>query len=194
MNPVSKDPLKTRKLILSTALRLFTERGYFATSTHDLKRASGLSVGSIYHHFDSKESLARAIYEDLFTRMTTVIEDAVASESTSKGKSWAVVGALFTLAVKDPETLQFILNARHREFLPEAPPICSTKPFELMRSIMEYGIANGEIREMDPLVASAVIFGGAIRLIHLALDGLLPMSIELYLDSFMDAAWLGVAA
>lgn len=194
MNPASKDPLKTRELILSTALRLFTERGYFATSTHDLKRASGLSVGSIYHHFDSKESLARAIYEDLFTRMTAVIEDAVASESTSKGRCRAVVGALFALAVKDPETLQFVLNARHREFLPEAPPICSTKPFELMRNIMECGIANGEIRDMDPLVAGAVIFGGAIRLVHLALDGMLPRSIESYLDSFMDAAWLGVAA
>lgn len=193
MKLACKDPLKTRELILTTALQLFTERGYFATSIHDLRRTSGLSIGSIYHHFDSKESIARAIYDDLFGRMTDVIRNAVELQPTSKAKSLSIVAALFALVNKDPETLQFILHARHREFLPEAPPICSTQPFELMINVIEEGILNGEIRPMDPIVASAVVFGGAIRLIHLALDGVLTKPIDSYLEGLFETAWRGVA-
>ena len=73
---MARDPQKTRDLILSTALRLFVERGYFASSIHDIRHAAGLSIGSIYHHFDSKESIASAIYDDLLGRMTSMVEDA----------------------------------------------------------------------------------------------------------------------
>ena len=67
---------QTRELILATALRLFVERGFFATSVHDIRRAAGLSIGSIYHHFPSKEAVARALYDDLVARMAGLVESA----------------------------------------------------------------------------------------------------------------------
>lgn len=95
MTPAPKEPQKTRDLILSTALRLFSERGYFATSVHDIRRSANLSIGSIYHHFDSKESIARAIYDDLISRMTTVVEEAAATATNTKGKCRAIIASLF---------------------------------------------------------------------------------------------------
>lgn len=193
MSIKGKDPQKTRELILATALELFTERGYFATSVHDIRRASGLSTGSLYHHFESKEAIARAIYTDLLCRMTAVVEEAAASRQTVKERCRAIVASLFALSETDPMTARFVLHARHREFLPEAPPICSTRPFEIMRQLIEDGIEQGEIRVLDPIVASAVMFGGAIRLLHLGLDGVLPKPIADYLDEVVEAGWRGVS-
>ncbi|BET59089.1 MULTISPECIES: TetR/AcrR family transcriptional regulator [Geobacter] len=194
MPPKGKDPQKTRELILTTALGLFADRGYFATSVHDIRHAAGLSIGCLYHHFDGKEAIARAIYDDLLAQMTDVVETAAASQPTVKDRCRAIVAALFSLAETDPLTAHFVLHARHREFLPEAPPICSTRPFEIMRQLIVDGIDSGEIRPLDPTVASAVLFGGAIRLLHLALDGVLPQPIDTYLDEVMDAGWRGITA
>lgn len=193
MTHAPKEPQKTRDLILSTALLLFTGRGYFATSVHDIRRSADLSIGSIYHHFDSKESIARAIYDDLLSRITNVAEEAAATATTTRGKCRAIIAALFALAESDPLTMHFVLHARHREFLPEALPICSTRPFEMMREMIVDGIASGEVRQLDPVVASAVVFGGAIRLIHLALDGVLPGPITTYLEETVEAGWRGIA-
>ncbi|MDD2272939.1 MAG: TetR/AcrR family transcriptional regulator [Desulfuromonadaceae bacterium] len=190
---MARDPQKTRDLILSTALRLFVEKGYFASSIHDIRHAAGLSIGSIYHHFDSKESIASAIYDDLLGRMTSMVEDASGSHMTAKAKCRAIISAMFSMHETDPLTVHFVLHARHREFLPDAPPICSTRPFELMKQIIEEGIASGEIHPIDPVVAGAILFGGAMRLLHLAGDGVLSKPLDFYLDELFEAGWRGIS-
>ena len=47
----------TRTRILEEAARLFTEKGYEATSVQDLAEALGLSKAALYHHFRSKEEV-----------------------------------------------------------------------------------------------------------------------------------------
>jgi AcrR family transcriptional regulator len=50
-------PSATRRTVLDAAARLFDERGFAAVSIGDLTAASGVSNGSIYHHFGSKEGV-----------------------------------------------------------------------------------------------------------------------------------------
>jgi AcrR family transcriptional regulator len=51
-----------RRQILDAALRSFEENGVEGTTVADVRRLSGASVGSIYHHFGGKEELASALY------------------------------------------------------------------------------------------------------------------------------------
>jgi AcrR family transcriptional regulator len=52
----------TRERILDEAMRLFSERGYSATSIAKIEAASGLTpgAGGLYHHFKSKEAILAA--------------------------------------------------------------------------------------------------------------------------------------
>jgi AcrR family transcriptional regulator len=56
---------QTRALILQTGLRLLRERGYEGTTMRAIADEAGVSVGNAYHHFDSKEFLVQAFYDDL---------------------------------------------------------------------------------------------------------------------------------
>jgi AcrR family transcriptional regulator len=51
-----------RQQILDAALEAFAERGVAAATVDDVRRRSGASVGSIYHHFGDKEGLASTLY------------------------------------------------------------------------------------------------------------------------------------
>ena len=95
MTPAPKEPQKTRELILTTALQLFAKHGYFATSVQDIRRSAGISIGSIYHHFDSKESIARALYDDLLSRMTSVAQDAADMHTAIRDKCRAISVQVF---------------------------------------------------------------------------------------------------
>ncbi len=61
---------KTR--ILQAALRVFREKGYSATRIEDVCEAAGLTKGSFFHHFDTKEELAIAS-ADYWSELTSAL-------------------------------------------------------------------------------------------------------------------------
>jgi len=65
-HPTSRDQQKdqTRKLILDTANALFKKHKYEDVSIKDICSASGVSVGTFYHHFESKDYLVELFYDE----------------------------------------------------------------------------------------------------------------------------------
>lgn len=61
----------TRSQLIAVARRLFAERGYEDTSIEAVLREAGVSRGSLYHHFPSKEALFEAVAEDVETTVGT---------------------------------------------------------------------------------------------------------------------------
>lgn len=183
-----------RELILATALELFTERGYFNTSVHDIQKKAQVSIGSIYHHFKNKEAIAKALYDDLVERAALAMADIMARNTSARDRCRAVIAYLFELTEKNPAAMQYMLYAKHREFMPDQKPVCSSKPFEMMKQMVVEGIAAGEIEDLLPYVAATSVFGGAIRLIYLKLDGVLTVPLPELLEQTWQCAWRSVAA
>lgn len=180
--------------VLETALTLFSEQGYFNSSIHDIRRAAGVSTGAIYHHFKNKEALAKCLYETLLIEMNDAINLACLKRVGCLEKCQAIIERLFQLTTEKPKAMQFILLAQHREYLPEEPPICSSSPFQTMKQIITEGIAQGEVKKMDTWVAASAMFGSALRMMNLYLDGVLDAPLEEYSEAIVECAWRGIRA
>jgi AcrR family transcriptional regulator len=61
---------KSRQQILDASLKLFSHRGYGATSVRDIAEEAGLSKGNVYHHFPDKEAIFRALIDRYFEAMS----------------------------------------------------------------------------------------------------------------------------
>jgi AcrR family transcriptional regulator len=72
----------TRGQLVAIARRMFAERGYEDTSIEAVLREAGVSRGSLYHHFPSKEALFEAVAEDV---ESTVGEQTVAASVGAPG-------------------------------------------------------------------------------------------------------------
>jgi len=59
----SKNPEKTRKLLLESAFTAFHRNGYTATSLNDILSTTGLTKGALYHHFPNKQALGLAVLD-----------------------------------------------------------------------------------------------------------------------------------
>ena len=55
----------TRTKLLVVARRLFATHGYAATSLDALVRRAGVTKGAFYHHFDDKQAIFRAVFEQV---------------------------------------------------------------------------------------------------------------------------------
>lgn len=184
----------TKQRILDVALRLFTKRGYFNTSVHDIQHEAQVSIGSIYHHFGNKEAIAKALFDSIEEKMYTAIISIIAEYNSSEDRCKAIISYLFDVTESNPEFMEYMLYAKHHEFLPLEKPVCSSRPFSLMKEIVASGIATGEIRQIDVNVAATSVFGGPIRLIFLKLDGVLEHSLSEYLPDSWECAWRSVVA
>ena len=106
-----------RDEILSAALAAFVEKGFAAATIEDVRRASGASTGSIYHHFGGKEGLAAALYvEGLADYQRGFVErlrGARDPESAVKG----LVRHHLRWVEANPELASFLLGRRETEVL-----------------------------------------------------------------------------
>lgn len=68
----------TRQRIIDTAVDLFADRGYDATSVADVIGRAGVAKGGFYHHFASKEALLYEVYGDLISRQLAALDEILA--------------------------------------------------------------------------------------------------------------------
>src|SRR5262245_31750538 len=57
---------RSRRHVLDAALRLFSHRGYRATTVRDIADESKVSTGNVYHHFPDKESIFRTLLDEFW--------------------------------------------------------------------------------------------------------------------------------
>ena len=189
----SKQKRNVHEQVLGTAIRLFTDQGYFNTSIPDIVRESGVSTGSIYHHFGDKEGVAIALFNNLVERMEKEFDDIERRNINAHDSCRAIIELLFKITEHEPEVMSFMLFVKHKEFMPGMAPVCSSRPFKQMRAMVSQGMVTGEVKRLDEMVAASSVFGGALRLISLRLDGVLENSLDNYIEEVWDCAWRSVS-
>ena len=69
-----------RRQILDAAVACFRRRGFTGTSMAEIIRESGLSAGSIYSHFSSKDEILQATAERTLQRAERILAEAASAE------------------------------------------------------------------------------------------------------------------
>lgn len=188
------DASRSKKKVLDSALVLFVEKGFFNTSIPDLVAHSSVSTGSIYHAFKDKEALATELMTLLLDKIDADQSKVLVQYDSPREQYNHMVEWLLQMTLDYPHATQFILYARHREFMPGVPPICSSKPFMMLRSVVEAAQTDGELRQMDIWVASSIAYGGVLRLMQLYLDGMIDTPLMSHREELTEAGWRALKA
>src|SRR5215210_5223430 len=81
--------------LLDIAAKLFAERGFKNTTVRDIADAAGILSGSLYHHFDSKESMVDELLDTFQTELWKRYDEIEASDLSPRAKLEAVVRSSF---------------------------------------------------------------------------------------------------
>ncbi|MDP3891018.1 TetR/AcrR family transcriptional regulator [Nocardioides sp.] len=75
-----------RQQLLSIAAGLFAEKGFKNTTVRDIADAAGILSGSLYHHFDSKESMVDEILSTFQAELFGQYDEVLASDVDARTK------------------------------------------------------------------------------------------------------------
>ena len=105
-----------RKTILQAALKSFLTEGFTETTMEDIRRLSGASTGSIYHHFENKEMLAQALYLEGRSDLNAALLPSITDRQPREGIK-ALVYAYIDWFEQHPDLGQYIMQADSTEYL-----------------------------------------------------------------------------
>lgn len=87
---------ETRQRILDSALDLFRERGFEATTMRDIAAHCGIALGATYYHFSSKEAIVLAFYEVAKEELREPLEHEAAGIQDLAGGLRAILHVKFS--------------------------------------------------------------------------------------------------
>ncbi len=173
--PGARAPRRRRKEarpseLTAAALDLFVESGFAATRLEDVAARAGVSKGTLYLYFDSKEALFKAVIEDAIVPLLVAAEQQMAEYEGSSFELlrrllfgwWEQIGRTRLAGVPK------LIISESRNF-PEVAQYYHDKVLArgrgLLRTVLQRGIESGEFRPQDIETAINVIFAPLMMLV-----------------------------
>ncbi len=151
----------TREGILEAAAKIFSEKGFHATSMQDIADAVHLQKASLYHHFPSKQEILVDILDRALDLINNRLEIVRARDlSADKKLKQAMVSYLDTIT--ENQTLAAVLLLELRTTDPELKARVAPRreKFEsLWRELIIEGKQQGIFNDVDPSLTGRAILG-----------------------------------
>ena len=158
---------ETRTKIISSAIKLFSIRGFNAASVDDICADAGISKGAFYHHFKSKQELFLALLDGWLKTIDNAIE---ASKDLTVPETFMQITEAFPYIFATaneglPMFLEFWLQASRDDKIWQASISPYRRYHKYFTSLIKKGVDEGSFVEVDADLTSRLIMSTAMGLL-----------------------------
>jgi len=154
---LSSRGLRTRRLLLEAAERIFAEVGYHDASIVKITESAGVGQGTFYLYFDGKKRIFDEVVLDLNARVRRAMTEASTQGTTRAESELLGFGAFFRFTADHPALYRIV---RQAEFVsPEILQLHYERLTERYVIGLRQAMAAGEVAQGDPEVLAWSLMG-----------------------------------
>lgn len=188
---------KAKREILSAALSCFMENGVENTTIADIRDKSGISVGSIYHHFSNKDGIVVALFLTGMNDHSKIQEQTLHQASSAEDGVKTIVRCYIDWIDNNPDWARFVF--RYRSYvencgLSEHSENQKKAHFKFLRDFFKPYIEKNDIKTLPFEVYHSLIIGPAQDFALRWLAGKTKTALIEYKDLYAESAWQAVRA
>lgn len=187
---------KTRpQAILAAALDCFNQYGIEGTTIDMIRQQSNASVGSIYHHFGSKEDIAAALFIEGMRQFGQLLRDRVNQAQSAEQGIKAIVYANIAWISENPAWASYCFHHRGAVKHGSAAKTFSADNKAFHRFLQTWfmpHVLSGEIKLLPPTLMSALVIGATHDYARHWLAGRTKTALQDHANILAEAAWLSV--
>jgi AcrR family transcriptional regulator len=197
MDPTSATRSR-RAAIIEAALERFLAQGVTATTLKEIQHDSGSSNGSLYHHFESKEALAGAVYADSAAHYQRAFLDELGRHDDAEGAVKGIVRMHLAWCAENPAMARFLATVSEPAVLEAAGRELAELNERFAAALVAWWRPHahyGSLRPLTPAQSQALWLGPAQERVRAWLLGVIeePPS-DADTEVLADAAWLCLRA
>ena len=181
-----------RARLLDAALDLFETRGFDGVAVPEIAARAGVAVGTVYRYFPSKEALVNALYRHWKGVYNDLILSPLPRGLEARDRFTTYWQRMTLFARTHPRATRFMDLHHHGAYLDEESRSMSRRYAEAARTFVEGARAEGAIRNLDPIMVVALMWGAATGLAKFAGSGALEFSAAMAAN-MEDALWRAIA-
>ena len=186
--------------ILQAAFEEFVDKGYAATRLEDVAARAGVTKGTIYFYFETKENLFVTMVRELSRPIHEELEGFLGDhKGTTREFVRAYLGFLYKVIAEDAhfrEILRLLIAEAHRfpALVDEHDQRCGTPIVEHLRQGLEEGANRGEIRSAGLPDYPQIILGPVLLLsvTMLLFSDRKTVDVERYFEAHVDLVLNGL--
>ncbi|NVB78946.1 MAG: TetR/AcrR family transcriptional regulator [Kofleriaceae bacterium] len=165
-----------REAIMTAALELFVERGFFGTAVPEIAEKAGVGAGTIYRYFESKEALVNALYRQEKQRFAerTIAEFPKSTIARELFRTMWMRMAQF--AVENPKPFVFLELHHHASYLDDESRALEQRMLELFTNVVVAAQARGELKAGSPRLLMGLVMGAFVGVIRSCVEVNQPVS------------------
>ena len=153
MSPRPNVSDERKSQILNAAEGIFTQKGFDEARMDDIANETGLSKGTLYLYFKSKDALIIAILDRIFQREFRQLENLQQDELSATETIWKltemltkdIIGILRLI----PIVYEFLALAFRNRYVQQALKKYINRYLDILIPIIQRGIDSGEFRSVD---------------------------------------------
>lgn len=157
--PPASRSVDRRRRILDAARQTFAELGWEVTTNNAVAEKADVTGAAIYHYFDSKLDMFRAVHDDVERMVSAEFAEAVAASETFTGQFEAILERAYELNARDPSLARFMASSRvDMNRNPDLrAAIRRWAGDDIVASLVKTGLATGEIPARRKKQVSALV-------------------------------------
>lgn len=165
-----------KEKIIKTALGLIVEQGIQATPMSQVSKESGIAIGTIYHHFKSKNEMVNEIYvflkKELSLALSVAPENADDYEITF-AQYWKII---YHFYCQNPQHFKFIQTFIYSPLITDKTREDSKQYYLPLIDFFQKGIKEGVIKPLDILLVSEMVYGNIVTLVQINLQKIITVN------------------
>jgi AcrR family transcriptional regulator len=159
-----------REAIMTAALELFVERGFYGTAVPEIAERAGVGAGTIYRYFESKEALVNEIYREQKLLFGQVALDEFPLAVSTREQFRVLWNRMARFAIEHASSFVFLELHHHARYLDGASRAVEQRMTGLFRQVVVSAQARGELKPGDPRVLMGLVMGAFIGVIRSCVD------------------------
>ena len=155
-----------REAIMSAALDLFVERGFFGTAVPEIADRAGVGAGTIYRYFDSKEALVNALYRQQKLHWAHVVLDDFPAMAAAREQFRTLWGRMVKFVTANEKSFVFLELHHHARYLDADSRMVEQRMIDLFVQLIESAQTRGELRSGPARLLIGIVMGAFVGVIR----------------------------
>ncbi len=185
--------MNTKEAILKATLRLVNEYGFYHLNMKQLAAEAGISVGTIYLYFNSKEKLINELYKNIIRDFNAIVLKGYEEGRAFKQNFFEMMRNAIDHYIQNPDRFSFIEQYTYSPFLFKETKEENLAILEPIEKIIKEAKKENQVKDLPETLLIALSYGPIVGMMKLFIVGKTDLKKKMQKELLLEACWQSVS-